>query len=559
MSSAASVAAYVPHALSRFQKNLRAALSEGRLQCNSESHHRMRFWVDPASGRRFNDVERKPLRELYDMMMPGQIAKCPCLKAACEAQWSRNFHGQYTTVAIAPGSYTKGLGDANSSPKKVYSLRFTLKPDDAKFLISRFPEWFFVTLTAASHDHPRSHASTRIAGERLLDKLRRGTAAEPLVYVDLYGNPGANESYMARNPGIVIITIVEAITPKDYIRRCVKWGPEFDAQGVPRWYNYHVRDLALHMPSFMTDRAISGFISIHTVYYFDKTEIVRLLDAYKCPMYLAQHRFEGNSGELAGGEQTWVKRKRSSTTEIYQTNVRTGACYDHPDNSFWFEHDSLTSGEAGIAWDANMLCDETYVFTVVPCPRIQCMMSTRCLAHAGVLKGPHLDRNVRKLAQTQQAIANENTMRVTLCGVEVSAPIETHHVAFFGDMRKTAIGKRRTPGQLSDHITRCKIRAASLSQKGFEIDAQQLDDIANFSFMIDYNDQLGGDSLMYGNQYAGIILSDSLYTSTGTCVTRKTANLLMKMVLAAVDATTVGKMVTAAGRLAVAEFNAKRS
>lgn len=493
------------------------------------------------------------------MMMPDQIAKCTCLKQACEAQWNRNFHGAYTSTAISPGSYKKGLDCANGTPKKVYSLRFTPKPDVMKFLISRFPEWFFVALSAGTHDHPVAHTSTRIAGERILDKLARGTVAEPLVYVDLYGNPGANESYMARNPGIIIISIVEAITPKDYVRKVVKWGPQFAADGTPRWYNYHVRDLALHMPEFMTRRTISGFISIHTVYYFDKTEIVRLLDAYKCPLHLAQHRYDGAGGSLNNGEQTWVKRAGASVDYIYQTNILTGAVYDHPDNSVWYEHDSFTDGEAGVAWDANLLCDDTYYFIVVPCPRVQCEMSTKCLTHRGVIKGARIDPNPSKRAQTQGQIASQNEMRITLCGVTSTAPIQTHHVAFFGDMRKAVIGKPRTSAQLADHITRCKIAAASKSKHGFDIDAQQLDDIAQFSFMIDYCDQLNADKVMFGNKFMGVITSDSLYVKTGSCVARKTAHILIKMVLAAVDATTPGRMLTRAGHAGIAEFNTKRA
>jgi len=559
MSSTASVAAYVPPARqSRFQRNLKAAVADGRLSCGIEAHNRVHHWVDQATQRRFTDVERKPLRELYDNMMPDQVAKCPCLKQACEAQWNRNFHLAYTTTAIAPGSYKKGIDAGSSIPKKVYSLRCSPKPDKMKFLISRFPEWYFVVLTPKAHDHPVAHTSTKIIGGRMLDELRRGTAADPLVYVDLYGNPGANESYMARNPGILIITIVEAITPKDYIRKMVKWGPEFNAQGVPRWYNYHIRDLALHMPAFMTAHKISGFLSIHTIYYFDKTEIVRLLAAYQCPLHAAQHRFQGASGSLNDGEQTWVKRERASTTEIFQTNVTTGAVYDHPDNSFWFEHDSMTSDEDGVAWDANLLCDETYIFLIVHCPRVQCEMSTKCLTHKGVIKGQHVDRNPSRMAQTQDQIALENEVRVTLCGVDTKAPIETHHVAFFGKMRKTAIGKKRTSLQLADHITRCKIAAASMEKSGFEIDAQQLDDIANMSFMIDYSDQLGADAIMFGNNFAGVITSDSLYSSTGTCVLRRTGNILMKMVIAAVDASTPTKMLVSSARAGIAEFNTKR-
>jgi hypothetical protein len=490
------------------------------------------------------------------MMMPQQLAKCDCLKRACEAQWNRNFHGAYTTTAISPGAYTKGLDCPGSVPKKVYSVPFSLKPDVLKYLISRFPEWFFVCRYAGTHDHPIAHISTRIAGERIMDKLVRGTPANPRVYIDLNGNPGANESYMARNPGIVIHTAVEAVTPKDYVRQVVKWGPQFNAAGQPRWHNISIRDIGLNIAGPFVGMVVHGFVSIHTTYYYDQAEIVRLLAAFRCPMYSAMHRFELHSGELNNGEQRYEKRERSSLTYVYQTNVATGAVYYHPDNRVWFDHDSLTVGEDGIGWDGNLLCDETFNFTIVYCPAVQCHMSEKCLSYAGVLKTTELDKDPSHSAQSQALIAATNEVRVTLCGVTSTAPIQSSHVAFFGNMRTAVVGRARTSRQYMDHVSRCKIQAADKTRnKGLIIDAQQIDSIARLSFWIDFGDQVGADKIMIGSSYAQVIAADALYQQGGTHVLRNTMNTLASMLLTVADLHPVSKVVARAGRAGLLEFN----
>lgn len=561
MSSAASVAAYVPpqNRQSRFQRNLASAVRDGRLSCGVESHHQTRAWTDPATQRRFTDVERKPLRVLYDMMMPEQTAKCACLKAACEAQWNRNFHGAYTTTAIAPGSYTKGLDSRGSAPKKVYSVRYTLKPDELKFLASRFPEWFFVCISSSAHDHPIAHASTRIAAERLLDRMPRGTPEEPKVYVDLHGNPGANASYMLRHPGVRIITVVEAVTPKDYIRMAVKWGDELDAQGRVRWIRSSIRDIGLGNCPGLTGVKIDAFISIHTLYYYDQSEVVRLLALYRCPLHAVQHRFEKPAGTMNNGEQTYVKRMRSTQCIVYQSNVLTGGMYDHPDNNVWFDHDSLTWGEDGIGWDHNLLCDETYRTMIVYVPRVQCEMSVSCLSHSGVLTRTELPPNPNLTAQSQVEIAKTNTVTIRLLGASCTTPIESHHVSFFGDMRKAALGKARTAQQYKDHVSRCKIQLASREKtEKLCMDAQQLDEIARFSFFIDLPDQFTNDKILFDSNYATTIAAHALGRD-GQVVTIavRGMKILCNMLLAAADSTTVTKAAVRAGRSVLTDLNAR--
>lgn len=494
----------------RFARNLRNAFAEGRELCGIPAHFQVRTWQ--VGEQRMVDVERKGLWLLYSNMMPGETAKCPCLKAACEAQWRHNFHGSYTTTAITPGSYTKGIDLKSLTPKKVYSLNCTPNGDALKYLITVFPEWFFVCFRSATHDHPVAHTSTRIAGERLMDARVRGTVMFPKIYVDLNGNPSANERYMARNPGIKIISVVELITPKDHVRRLTKWGSRLDADGYPRWIVASLRDIGLGNCDELQGITIDGFISIHTLYYYDMAEIIRALNRHDCPLFAAHHRFEGGSGTMNNGEQSWVKRERSGEMYIYQTTTKTGSIYNHPDNSKWFDHDSAVYGEDGVGWDHNLLADEIFYTMVVPCPRVQCEMSESCLSHAGTLPRDKLSRSQNVKASSQADISRSNEVVLVVNNdVMCTAPIETHHINFFGEMRKTCIGKARTHAQYIDHVTRCKIRASSLEKStSFRVDAQQLDEIARFSFFIDFDDQHCQDKVVFTAAHSQIVAANSI-------------------------------------------------
>jgi hypothetical protein len=449
------------------------------------------------------------------------------------------------------------MGAPDAAPKKVYSLRYSLKSDEFKYLVCRFPEWHFVTIQSGAHDHPIAHTSTRIAAERLMDKLPRGTAQDPLVYVDLNGNPGANESYMARNPGILIISVVQAVTPKDYVRMIVKWGNRLNADGTVRWIECSLRDIGLGLCPEVTNVKVAGFISIHTLYYYDHAEVVRVLNRFNCPMYAAQHRFREDAGSLNNGEQVYVKRTRSTQRIVFQTTVLTGAVYDHPDNNVWFEHDSLTYGDEGIGWDLNLLSDDIYYTFIVPVPRVQCEMSISCLTHASTLARTTLPPDAALTAQSQTAVATSNQMVLKIKDTICTAPIQNQHVDFLGEMRKHALGKARTAAQYKDHVSRCKIAAASLSKAGtFKIDAQELDQISRFSFFMDLPDQSQLDRTAFDHHYATIVAAHSLYRDGRIVHIAATgAKLLCDMLLSAAECSTPLKAGVKVGRLVAAQFN----
>lgn len=544
---------------SKFQRDLQQAYATGRYDCKLEVHFKTRRFASPTDpNRMYTDVERQQSSIIFDLMMPGQTAKCQCERIACQDQWPLNFHGMYTTQAIAPGSYTKGLDNGNSTPRKVCSLNYSMKRDDFKFLADRFPEWFFVTRFAGAHDHPIAHATAKLAAERLFDKLPRGSRSQPKVYVDLHGNPGACEAYMRRNPGIVLICVVECITPKDHVRRGVKWGPEF-VGNQRRWVSCSIRDLGLGNVPFFLDFHVDGFVSHHTSYYYDNSEIARLLDRYRCNLYAAVHRFAERSGTRNNGEQKWETRVKGHQDIIYQTNVLTGETYDHPNNNHWFENDSFTWNAHGIAWTSNLLCDETFLITIVYCSAVQCRISTRCMDHVGVLTNDRLPQSDNLSAVTQEEIARTNRVEISICGVKSAMPIRSQLVGFFGDMRRAAVGRSRTPSKYEDHIARCQIACKGVMRThNITLDAQELSEIALFSYFIDFEDQCTNNKETIGLSYAKAIANDRLFKEGQGYVLRSSVNVLADMLLAARDSKNLTQAVVRGAHAGVVGLRSKK-
>jgi len=535
------------------------ARNRGAVECILPNHHKFEYFpATDGSGQTWSRVVRKDVRVLYDSMMPGESAKCACLKSACEAQWGRNFHGRRTTCAIAPGSYTKGLEKDNATPKKVFTQKYTLDKEQFNYLSTTFPDWHFVSRGQQTHDHPIAHTSTRIAAERLLDDLPRGTAAEPKVYVDLNGNPSANEAYCARNTGIDIITIVTLITPRDYVRCATKWGPRMGPTG-PRWFEAYITDL-VQAPWTLALKGVNGFISINTAYYYNKSEICDLLQVYRCPLYALMHRFTGYYGCINNGEQQYRVFRQGQLDQVIQTNTKTGEAYEHPNNNFWFEHDSLTVGQHGFGWDSHLVTPEIFKFIAVYCPAVQCNMSPRCMNMAGLNDVVLPDTTVsRPSAMSQQDIARSRTVVVELGTTKCAFEIEPQLVPFFGEMRKAVMHRARTAPQFADHVARCKIRSKSLmTDLKLDIDVQRLADIALASFFIDINDQVDAANALMSATMRKTLAADMLYKQGAGFIARSTFRTLTEMLLAAHDAKNVTQAVVRVTRAGIQQLEQRR-
>nr|QKI79998.1 replicase [Erysiphe necator associated abispo virus 8] len=540
----------------KFERDVEAALRRGVSECKNLLHWEVKRVADPEGGNTWTDAGIKDYRQILRIMSPGK-AKCSCEKAACRWAWTGtwNHKGMFQTEYVPPGVEQKGIGEVTPgfSAKKMFPLDYGLTPDEFKFLNARFSEWYFVCNSSGSHDHPVAHTSTKIASRRLLDSLPVGTVDNPKVYIDLHGNPCSNEAFMRRVPGVVIITFVELITPKDYVRAATKWGPEFSDEGERRYWTTHIRDIPRDHPRW--GAVVDGFISVHTTYYYDPQEIVNLLAWAKpgAKLWSLMHRFVGHNGTLNMGEQTWTKSPRGSQTLVKQVNVKSGECYEHPDNSWWFSHDSYAVGDGGMAWTTNLQCDETFKVTTTYCPAVACRMSTSCVQIAPLLPEK---KHTTASAMTQEQIAQANRVTLSLYGVQTVMDIEPHLVPFFGMMRTTCIGKSRNAKNYADHVSRCKIKANSLmTTSGVAIDAQQLSDIARFSYFIDFEDQYGSDKLMFDQSYVTTLVADPLYKRGSGAITTGTLSLLTDMLMAAADCKNVKMGLMKAARAGVQHAN----
>jgi len=533
----------------KFERDVDAAVRRGVSECKNLLHWEVKRLPDPQGGNTWTDAGIKSHRDILTIMSPGK-AKCSCEKNACRWAWTGNWNykGMYQTEYVAAGVEERGVGSvvAGFPAKKVFPLRYSLTPKKFDVLSKRFPEWQFVGAYGGSHDHPVAHTSTRLASERLLDNLPRGTRADPKVYYDLNGNPSANESYMRRHPEIKIVTVVELITPKDYIRKNTKWGPEFNVDGSPRWITTHIRDLPSVLGTQVGD-SISGFISIHTAYYYDPSEMINLLSwAKHANLYALMHKFDGSHGLINDGEQEWVKFPFGSQNLVTQTNVVSGEKYQHPDNSWWYNHDSYAVGDLAMAWTTNTLCDESFILTVTYCPGVQARMSTACYQMAGVMG---VKTHSTAVAMAQHEIAEAQTVTMKLYGATFTMPIEARNVKLFGDLRRSVIGKARTAPAYKDHVSRAKVMT-----KDKDIDAQHLADVIRFSFFIDYEDQYGSDSSMFSQAFVRTLMADPMYKS-GTGVTSGTLSALTDILMGAAAGRGIAQVVAKGAAAGVRHAN----
>lgn len=527
-------------AKTKFERDIAAAINRGVSSCSNVMHWHTVAVPDNKGGSTWTDVEIKSPRTILNLMAPGP-AKCMCERRACQWAWTAkwNHKGMYTTQWVLEGLEQKGIPTGKDkekdlgrfAAKKVWPMNHSMSEEKLKKLIHRFPEWHFVSSYGASHDHPVAHYSTKLSSERLMHKLPKGTPENPKIYIDLNGNPASNAAFMKRNPGITIVTLVECITPKDFINKATKWGPKIAEDGTQLWYDdIHIRDIPRDLESM--GGVISGFISIHTTYYYDASEIAALLEwAPGAVYYSSMHRFPTMTGTLNDGEQIWDKHQTSFGYRVVQANTKTGEAYEHPDNAWWYEHDSRICGDRAFGWTMGELAEETYFFFATSVPVQQARMSPKCYENALEPRATSTGA-----AQSRNDMLRTREVCVSICGIESKAPIDPHHVDFFDNMRKTLIGKARGPKEYKDHVSRCKVAASGMmSDRAVSIDAQQLNDLVRMSFMIDFEDHYGKDQVMFGQSYVKQIQADHLYKHGNGVVCMGTLSTLSEMLMDAVE------------------------
>jgi len=364
-------------AKSNFETLLQSSIRNGTYSCPNRDHYQL------EEGK----LRKKHYRDVLEMMQPFKDATCWCERNACRKSWEFNYPGQSQLDYVAPFAYRKGYGKVVDAPKMVECVNYTLTPVQESYLERSYPNRVFCTTGDAYHDHPISHISAGISARRVWAKVKHGTEEKPCVYVDLDGNPGANETVMRRFPGLKIITTCSAVSSKDFVRSAVTWGPQTDQQGNPRYYPVHIRDFGHLKTVYGVDlESVEGVVSFHSVYYYDRREISAVLQL--CPeatFTAVLHRHCGDSGELYGGEHLWERVRE--TQEIVQTNTHTGEKYVHPCTEKWFNytscvvsqghvavvHESGSEANVGgqaLAWTTNMLNPDTFILVIVACPVI---------------------------------------------------------------------------------------------------------------------------------------------------------------------------------------------
>jgi len=297
------------------------------------------------------------------------------------------------------------------------------------------------------------------------------------------------------------------------------------------WYDdIHIRDIPRDLAGM--GGVISGFISSHTTYYYDASEVCALLEwAPQAVYYAAMHKFPEMQGELNNGEQRYEKHLTSFGFNVRQTNVKTGEAYEHPDNLWWFDHDSRICNDAAFGWTMGELCNETYYFMATTVPVAQARMSAKCYDN----KREPVPLSTGT-AQSKNAMLVAREVVVSLCGAKVRAPIDPAHVDYFDKMRTSLVGKPRGAREWKDHLSRCRVaKSGIMADRGVDIQAQQLADLARLSFMIDFEDNYRDDKRMFSDSYVLQIQADHLYKHGNGIITMGTASILSDMLMDAVD------------------------
>jgi len=140
------------------------------------------------------------------------------------------------------------------------------------------------------------------------------------------------------------------------------------ADGVVRWEEMTLYDMYRNEANCSRFANYDAFLMNHSLYYYDFSEVVRLLHLNQdAVLYATLHKLEGQSGSVNCGEQTYTKDFVSG--KVTQVNVETGESYTHNDPAPWFKQFSYADENGAIAWTVNKGCDDTYVFTITSCPR----------------------------------------------------------------------------------------------------------------------------------------------------------------------------------------------
>jgi hypothetical protein len=463
------------------QRTVRIMYNDGRLDCGNERHYRL----TSKPGDQYKTPTSLPPKEIVEAMKIGVDAQCACERKAIKEAWGWNRAGVFETEWVTPGAFHKGYGkyEPSFTPRRVMPLHFNPTKADVEHLHAKHPGWLFVAVSGGLHDHGVAHATAQIGSYNLLHGLPRGR------WLDLHGNPTANEAFNAESNGRTMETLVNIESSKDVLRSRTKWGQE-KAGNRTRYHVGALRDL--HRDKRELLESVEGCVSIHTLYYYEPSEIPAFLSLTKNKtMWAMLHRFEGESGTMNNGEQTWKRIRRPNTQDwIEQTNVKTKEVYTHPDPEKWFTNHSWTpcrdlgrlaedgtyNQENSLAWDGTLCADGTYMVTITTCTPKQALLDASYKAPIETAVVKNSEEYVERYGSVQLNVG---------IGME-TVVIPPSCVELFRESRRRMIGSTRNTDKYRSHCQYVATKSKSIVSGDANIhDIQAVYDVAFASFWVD--------------------------------------------------------------------------
>lgn len=504
----------------KFENQVRADYRLGRADCDDPRH----FEQYKKPGEQFSRTRLRSLQLIFDRMAPYSEAKCSCERAALAYKQGRQPSGTLANQWVCQGATKKGFGPVpgpNTQVKKVLRLNYQLNEHQVKYLHGLCPGWLFYTDTTCGHDHPIAHTLTSLASRALVEELLPVTRDReaPLDVLDLHGSPTANERN-EHHHNIKFTTVCKVITPDDELRRVTKWGPKVGDDDL-RWHDLFDREIGAEGSTIGPDRLskFDALMSIHTLYYYSKDEIMRLMNRCNrdAVMHGICHRFNGESGSFNDGEQTWTKFKVGGQTWVRQVNKLTGKTYEHPDNSWMFETTSYGNNGSGLVWDMNLVFPDTYRFKIKSCRYDIVPPSNRAdfvMPEANRDEPPTYTQPPERLETNSTAWLQ----RYETCVIEqaegkwIEMPMPSRLHPLFNEARRRLDTKPRTMEQFASHSALLETKIKRFEKESrTTVTVEEATALKVGAFWCDAKDSLHRDLELFATHWQESRLGDGLY------------------------------------------------
>jgi hypothetical protein len=525
----------------KFVGSLMRAHKMGRLSCDNPRHGIVCAWDRAKNScachlRSKQTEHRRDLRFILSEMVPFKEAQCKCERDALEEGIKWNYPGMPATKWVAVGARHVGVDNKESS-KRVMPVGYSLTKQQHTTLQNRFPSWFFYHDSILNHDHPLSHTCAKMASHHIMnDAIPRGTVETPTTVIDINGNPASNEARMKRDPTIKIHTVCKRHTPKDELRRAMKWGDKFDSEGNVRWHELWDREIGAE-GSTLTPQTLQDAhctVMMHVLYYYSPAEIEKYLA--RCSrdhvIYATVHKHEGMSGELNGGEQVWTRTRVGGRDLITQTNVIGKEQYQHAPLDWVFGASSANVTRThGLTWDVNLICEDTYQIRLKrfdrstigncapPAPGPYCASCAHCEASLPPTPSSIDDKDDRRdqcAPNGAEWLSRYKTAIINTGAGFMEVPIAPKTIGILNEMRVKMEGKRRVMEEYQSMLSLLKVKVKAHETKtGTVVEYEEFRNLAQACFWMDALSSTSSDNRLWEDTYNMSFDSSLLYTRGG--------------------------------------------